>query len=165
MNKEIWSVEKNINMFQSEIIEYATSIKKNKLELFEKGEIKKYNLKQILKDIKLIIDKTNEITYSHFKQIINSINENECGANLLIENLRKKTTKIKAEIEDKFIEKSTIFFYLAEIEQNSEDDEDEESEESFFNYVFSRVFRMIDDVIKLVELKYKEMLHIYLIYS
>lgn len=79
-----------------------------------------------------------------------------------MDNLRKKTTKIKAEIEDEFIEKSTFFFYLAEIEQDSEYVEDEER---FFHYVFSLVFRMIDDVMKLVELKYKEMLHIYLIYS
>lgn len=162
MNEEIWNVEKNINVFQGEITQYASFIKRNRLDLFESGEVKKYNLKQILKDIKLIIDKTNEITYSHFEKIIGSISENKDGANPLMDNLRKKTTKIKAEIEDEFIEKSTFFFYLAGIEQQSEYVEDEES---FFHYVFSRLFRMIDDVMKLVELKYKEMLHIYLIYS
>ena len=162
MNEEIWNVEKNINVFQDEITKYASSIKRNRLDLFESGEVKEYNLKQILKDIKLIIDKTNEITYSHFDKIINSLIENKYGANPLMDNLRKKTTKIKAEIEDEFVEKSTFFFYLDKIEKQSEGVEDEES---FFDYVFRRLFKMIDDVMKLVELKYKEMLHIYLIYS
>lgn len=79
-----------------------------------------------------------------------------------MDNLRKKTTKIKAEIEDEFVEKSTNLFHLAEMEQDSEYVRDEER---FLGYVFLLLSEMIGDVMELVKLKYKEMLHIYLIYS